>query len=661
MAKNESLGLKVGEKIESVESFKFEPIKGYPMLNWKGKRPFNSTQYYPAQLKEQHGQETNGWINKIFWGDNLQVMSHLLKTYRGQIDLIYIDPPYDSKADYKRQIKVKGQDALNDYNSFEEKQYSDLWSNDGYLQFIYERIILLRELLCDTGNIFIQCDWHKVHYLRAICDEVFGGSNFRNEIVWKRRLRPMNQFRQFGTLTENILWYSKSENYKFYPQYTREGTEDYVNERFIHKEPDGRIFSLTPLTSPNPRPNMTYEFMGYQPPAYGWSVSREVMQRLYNENRLWLPDDKSKRIMRKQYLDEWKGYMVQNLWVDIPPINPMAKERLDYPTQKPVALLNRIINACSDPADIVLDVFMGAGSACESAMNLGRKFIGADINLASLQITTKRLINVSREINKKPPEIDFSNSTQEDAIEDEIENSSKKITSFFTGFQVFNVNHYDVFRNPIQAKEILIKALEIQPLPNNSVFDGEKDGRMVKIMPINRIATRADLNEIITGFDYKVLEKRNEANPGKAVENILLVCMGHEPDLAANLQKQMPYKLDIEVVDILRDNSNLEFKRDSEAKIAIKAGKLKIEKFFPMNLLQKLSINKSNVSDWRELTESIMIDFNYDGAVFEPSIVDVPDKEELVKGVYDVPKESGTIRVKITDLLSESLEIEVNG
>lgn len=134
-------------------------IKGYPELRWTGKRPYESTQYYPAQLRERYGEETNGWINKIFWGDNLQVMSHLLKEYRGKIDLVYIDPPFDSKADYKKKIEVKGVGKTEtDSSSFEEKQYGDIWTNDEYLQFMYERLLLIRELLSDTGSIFLHCD-----------------------------------------------------------------------------------------------------------------------------------------------------------------------------------------------------------------------------------------------------------------------------------------------------------------------------------------------------------------------------------------------------------------------------------------------------------------------------------------------------------------------
>lgn len=179
-------------------------------------------------------------------------------------------------------------------------------------------------------------------------------------------------------------------------------------------------------------------------------------------------------------------------------------------------------------------------------------------------------------------------------------------------------------------------------------------------MPVNRITTRADLNELITNFDYRTFEKRQAENPNQPVERLLLVCMGHQPDLSAVLEQEVGYKLDIEVVDILRNKSNLEFKRDSEANVSISQGKLVIRNFYPMNLLQKLSIMKENVEDWKELVESVLIDWNYDGAVLEPTVVDIPDKNVLVKGEYEVPDNAGTIRVKITDLLSESLEVSIN-
>lgn len=204
--------------MSEVEQLTFEfaqrpTIKGFPELRWTGKRPYKSTQYYPAQLRETYGEEQNGWMNKIFWGDNLQVMSHLLKEYRGQIDLIYIDPPFDSKIDYKRKIEIRNiGKAETDSSSFEEKQYGDIWTNDEYLQFMYERLLLMRELLSDTGSIFLHCDWHKSHHLRCLMDEVFGVSNFVNEIAWCYYGPGSPGMRQFNRKHDNIFWYSKTHN-----------------------------------------------------------------------------------------------------------------------------------------------------------------------------------------------------------------------------------------------------------------------------------------------------------------------------------------------------------------------------------------------------------------------------------------------------------------
>jgi adenine-specific DNA-methyltransferase len=193
------MNLPTPQAVESVEQYQFEPIKGYPMLHWRGKRPFTSTQYYPAQLKETHGAEVEGWRSKIFWGDNLQVMSHLLKEFRGKVNLVYIDPPFDSKADYKKRIELKGKTVFNDQNAFEEKQYADVWTNDEYLQYIYERLILIREILSENGSIYVHVDYHKGAYIKCLMDEVFGQSAFKNELIWKRSL-PHNDSKRYGAI-----------------------------------------------------------------------------------------------------------------------------------------------------------------------------------------------------------------------------------------------------------------------------------------------------------------------------------------------------------------------------------------------------------------------------------------------------------------------------
>ena len=214
--------------------FKERPmIKGFPELRWTGKRPYRSTQYYPAQLRERYGEEENGWINKIFWGDNLQVMSHLLKNFRGKITLIYIDPPFDSKADYKRTVRLKASKSANsDASAFEEKQYGDIWTNDEYLQFMYERFTLLRELLSDHGTIYVHCDYHKSHHLRLLLDDIFGCDNYVNEVIWKKTTAPKAQSNQYSNVHDTIFVYSKTPIFVFNKQYTP--YDDSYTDNYYH-------------------------------------------------------------------------------------------------------------------------------------------------------------------------------------------------------------------------------------------------------------------------------------------------------------------------------------------------------------------------------------------------------------------------------------------
>ena len=561
-------------------SFEFETrktIKGYPELHWTGKRPYKSTVYYPAQLKEVYGTEKDGWLNKIFWGDNLQVMSHLLKEYRGKIDLIYIDPPFDSKADYKKKIKLNGKVIENDHSTFEEKQYGDIWTNDEYLQFMYERLVLCRELLSDNGSIYVHMDENRSHYIKVVLDEVFGSNNFKREIVW--RIGWISGYKsaakQWIRNHDTILYYTKSSSCVF-------------NKKYI------------------PYPEGYTRRDGAKPEGQGYPIE-----------------------------DTWNCSELDSL--NSIQIMSFSGEKVGYPTQKNENLIARIIECSSNPGDLVFDCFMGSGTTQAVAMKLGRRFIGADINLGAIQTTTKRLINIANELN-----------------------SQMLPTDAYTGFEVYNVNNYDMFRNPIEARDLILQALEVQPFETSNVYDGEKDGRMIKVMPINRIATKADLQGLIANLPYKSFEKKKEEDSNAVVLKLTLVCMGHESDLAAALKKELnAYKVDIDVVDILHDRADLQFKRDAEASVVIENGELVIKNFYPLNLMQKLSLDKETVDEWRQLVESVMIDYNYDGEVMQPAVIDIPEKNGMVTGKYRVPQDAGRIRIKITDVLSESLEIEV--
>ncbi len=671
-------------------TFEFEqrpPTKGFPELRWTGKRPYRFTQYYPAQLRETYGKEQNGWINKIYWGDNLQVMSHMLKDYRGKVKLIYIDPPFDSKADYKLKIAVRGKTTTNDVSTFEEKQYGDIWTNDEYLQFMYERLLILRELLSNDGSIYLHCDWHKSHHLHMLMDEIFGANNFCNEIVWKRTRAAHSDSTYYGRVHDTILFYRKTSATVHHIQYG-EHSPEYI-KRFSKEDPDGRKYMLIPLHGMGQGVPRIFWGKTIAPPNGRHWPSQEYIDDLIAQNRVELTLNGTPS--KKSYLDENKGNVISDWWDDIIPLNPVAIERTPYPTQKPEQLLERIINASSDPGDIVFDCFMGSGTTQAVAMKLGRRFIGADINLGAIQTTTKRLLAVAKELESehkpvtKEVETRYSMVAEEsgyyaaastgDSGELDSEERSKVIDFFkakgmdtaalekdvkYTGFEVYNVNNYDFFRNPVEARDLLIAALEIQPFPQSDIWDGELDGRMVKIMPVNRIATKADLQELLANLPYKTYEKRKEENPNQPVERITIVCMGHEPDLKGVLEQELSdYKVDVQIVDILRDKKDLQLKRDSEAEIVREGDKLIIRAFYPMNLMQKLSLQKEYVEDWRQLVDSIMIDWNYDGVVMQPAVTDVPGKNEMVSGIYDIPEDSGTIKVKITDLLSESLEMEV--
>ena len=572
-------------------SFEFEqrkPIKGYPELHWTGKRPYTSTQYYPAQLKESFGEPKNGWMNKIFWGDNLQVMSHMLKDFRGKIDLIYIDPPFDSKADYKKKIEIKGSQRIqNDNNIFEEKQYGDIWTNDEYLQFLYERLIMMRELLSDTGSIFVHCDRHKSHIIRCLLDEVFGNSveektaGLVNEIVWFYPDSPGRPNNRFAPKHDIIYWYSKTGNYIFNAEDVKEPILDASKKRY--------------------------------------------------ETTRYLINSQGKRFEYEGSTDGDGLKIPETVW-RMSVVKGNSNQATSYPTQKPEDLIERIIKAASKEDSIVFDCFMGSGTTQNVAMKLGRRFIGADINLGAVQTTTKRIF-------KTAMELDESN---------------------YKGFEVYNVNNYDFFRNPVEAKELIIDALGIQKYDSSSAYDGELDGWMVKIMPTNRIATKADLEELKANLPYRTFEKRKEENPNGVVEKIRIICMGHEADLKASLEQELSaYKLEIEILDILRDKTDLQFKREADANVVKEGNMVVVKEFYPMNLLQKLSMQKESVEDWRQLVESIYIDWNYDGETMRPTVCDIPGKDELVSGVYEIPASATRTKIKITDLLSEALELEV--
>jgi len=379
-------------------------------------------------------------MKKLYFGDCLDILKQLHSEHPdGFIDLIYIDPPFNSKRDYNVLFE-----SLDPSDTTAQKQaFADTWSNVSYLDTLNEiqsldldlysflkalddirisksaiaylttmaiRIYYMHKVLKNTGSFYLHCDPTMSHYLKILCDLVYGQQNFRNEIIWKRKTgrgETNQKSNRFGTSTDIILFYGKTDLSTFNSQFNFEaqGYEEYVAKFFKNTDENGRKYASDNLSSPSPRPNLIYEYKGYQPPRNGWAISIDKMEEWDKEGKLIFPQNKDGRIRRKRYLDELEGRPVQNLWDDIKPISAQSQERLGYPTQKPESLLDRIISASSNEGDLIADFFCGCGTSIAAAERLKRNWIGVDISHLAIKLIVKRLADPYRRNKNKFREI----------------------------------------------------------------------------------------------------------------------------------------------------------------------------------------------------------------------------------------------------------------
>ena len=318
----------------------------------------------------------------IYCGDNLEQLGRMPDAC---IDLIYIDPPFNSNRNYEvfwGETKEK--------RAFEDRHAS----TQAYIEFMRPRCVELARVLKKTGSFYYHCDWHASHYVKVMLDQIFGENEFQSEIIWKRTSAHSNATQNYAAVHDSIFFYSNGETpvwNRAYEPYNQE----YIDEHFVHNDPDGRVFRRVDLVNPAHRPNLVYEYKGYKPHPNGWKVTKEKMEQLDREGRLFFPKKGTAgRIRRKLYLDESLGTPITNVWNDIKPIHASAAERLGYPTQKPLALLERILQASSNEHDIVLDAFCGCGTALVAAERLKRQWIGIDISPTACRVMAKRLRDV---------------------------------------------------------------------------------------------------------------------------------------------------------------------------------------------------------------------------------------------------------------------------
>ena len=363
-------------------------------------------------------------VDTLFYGDNLDI----LRTHIDDesVDLVYLDPPFNSNATYNVLFRSPGGEqsqaqieAFGDtwhWNLSAEQAFDDvvqsgnsdaanmlmamrsfLGENDmmAYLAMMAVRLIELHRVLKPTGSLYLHCDPTASHYLKILLDAVFGPEQFQNEIVWKRTSAHANATQRLASVHDIIFFYGKTNNLAWNQAYTPYKPE-YIAEHFVHRDPDGRLFRRTDLVNPAVRPNLRYDYLASNGRLYklhpnGWKVSLEVMKQLDRENRLFFPAKDDARLRKKIYLEESPGVPVTDVWDDLPPIHASAAERLGYPTQKPLALLERIISASSNEGDLVLDPFCGCGTTVHAAQKLGRRWIGIDITHLAIGLIQRRL------------------------------------------------------------------------------------------------------------------------------------------------------------------------------------------------------------------------------------------------------------------------------
>jgi len=328
-------------------------------------------------------------MNQLILGDNLEVLCGIAAE---TVDLIYLDPPFFSNRTYE----VIWGDAG------ELRSFQDRWSGgiDHYISWLKERVIEMHRILKPTGSLFLHCDWHANSEIRVdILNKIFGIDNFRGEIIWQRHNAHNDAKKKLAVLKDTIWYYSKSEKFTYHPIYSGY-SEAYTGEFYRYDDQDGQgLYRLSDMGSPNPRPNMMYEWMGFSYPVKGWRYEKATMQKLHDEGKIYYPKDNKgnynfNKIPRlKRYLSEQKGTLLGDMWTDINNVQAHAKERIGYPTQKPLALLRRIIEMASNEGDMVLDPFMGGGTTVTAAAELKRHWIGIDQSVQAVKVTELRLMN----------------------------------------------------------------------------------------------------------------------------------------------------------------------------------------------------------------------------------------------------------------------------
>ena len=612
---------------------KISPTKGRPMLSWVGKRPLDYVKGYPAVLMEVFDSlKTNlkydipryeslekNWQNLLFYGDNKDVLATLLEQgFRGKIDLIYIDPPFNTGVDYIRRIRLRGirseQIEGEWYSPQEQLMYFSNFADNAYLQWMYERLQLLKELLTETGNIFVRMDYRFGHYIKALMDEIFGKDNFVNEISVNRTRKIFIGVRGFNVAFDSLFLYRKSDQMKF---------------RNVGKSRKKEIQWLS-MHSPgirHPRERKVFGKIFVPPEGRHWTFTQErIDKELISQGRIRISPSNPKIL---EYLQSKKELLDSN-WSDIP---GYTISNTGYPTENSEQLLERVLLTGSDVNDLVLDCFIGSGTTARVAQKIKRKWIGCDINKGAIQTTSKELQKIILEQTKK-----------------------KEIK--YPSFATYKVNNYDLQLLRTEAIELAVQHIGIQRTKTDSFFDGTLGKNLVKII---------DFNHLFTLLDLQLIQDELKKRPNED-RNITVVCLGKELAVDPAIEewnKKHPINK-IEVIELKTDKKygNFLIHKPDEAKVKIKRKDnkaiIEILDFISPTIIERLNIDntlfKVKIPDFRCMIDCVLIDTNYDSKTFHIVYSDVPEKKnDLIKAKYEleISKNKTKIAIKIVDMLGE--------
>ena len=637
------------------------------MLTWVGKQPLARLPVFPAQLVEtftpatqaaSQAPTTPATANALYHGDNKEVLAHLLANgLRGQVRLIYIDPPFDSGADYVRQVRLRGEknrDRLTaaTYSLGEQVQYTDIWANDNYLQFMYERLPLLRELLAEDGTLWLHCDHRKAHHLRMLLEEVFGPDNYLNTIAWRSQVARGAKVNAFyfpnSTHSIEILAKDRSTPPLWHPVKKQIFLSEAEAERHYLRDEQGFFRTSDPGTYSFERLKALHAQGRLYAPYGGEVLIDEARQLLYPSHggslgvKYYLTPQADGTYLTEQAID--------NLWDDIPGLGTTPSEDVGYPTQKTEALLERILSVSTNPGDLVLDCFMGSGTTLTVAQKLGRRWMGCDMNRGSIQTVSRRLQSV----------------LQAQAAAEE--------QSTHHTFAIYRVNGYDLAADPstmglsqAEAMALAAETIGIQRRTDDSFFEGRLGQRLVKFANFARPLAAADLTAVAEVLAVRPDEPRD----------IVVVCLGQEQTVAPwlaqwNQHRAMAHGVQqIEIIDLRTDARYGRFflHQPAQARLVIAREPLeprqitvRVQDFISPTVIERLQQqqphSRTQISDWRMMVESIAIDPAYDGHVFRAVLADAPVKRtELVRGDYTLsaPATPTTVAVKLTDMLGEEV------